>query len=236
MRVVVTRPEIAGRRTAEKLRSLGHEPVLLPLTRAVHHPNAAESALGRPHAALAVTSAEAVWVLASLGGRLSPYLDDPLYAVGDATARAATEIGFRDVHAGPGTGADLAKIIVADETEDTTPLLYLTGKPRSGGLEEGLRLRNLPFDPVEIYEMVPIVRDEAAVRRALVEPQAGAVLLYSRENARLFFDLAKPHLAVLRSLQALCLSAKVAEMVPQEFHRNIKIAGHPNEEGLLALL
>ncbi|MCJ9754909.1 uroporphyrinogen-III synthase, partial [Neorhizobium sp. BETTINA12A] len=35
MRVVVTRPESSARRTAERLQNLGHQPVLLPLTKAV---------------------------------------------------------------------------------------------------------------------------------------------------------------------------------------------------------
>jgi len=236
MRVVVTRPETAARRTAEKLRTLGHEPVMLPLTRAIHHPDDARNALDRPHGSLAVTSAEAVRVLAALGDRLSPHLGETLYVVGEATAKAASETGFREIRTGSGIGIDLAKRIIAREPEETISLLYLAGKPRSAGFEEGLRLGNRPFAVAEIYEMVPITHDEQALQTALIEPPAEVVLLYSRENARLFFDLARPHLSALKSLQVLCLSAKVAEMVPQEFHRKIKIADHPEEDGLLALL
>lgn len=236
MRVVVTRPEIAARRTADKLRVLGHEPILLPLTRAAHYPDFALNALGRPHSTLAVTSAEALRVLGSLGEQLIPYLNETLYAVGEATAKAASEAGFRNIRTGSGSGADLARIIIARSSKETTTLLYLAGRPRSFGFEEGLRRGNKPFAVAEIYEMLPIAHDEPTIAHALVDPPADAVLLYSRENARLFFTLARPQLSALRSLRILCLSAKVADIVPPEFHRNIKIADHPEEDGLLALL
>jgi uroporphyrinogen-III synthase len=233
MRVLVTRPEIAARQTAAKLQALGHEPALLPLARAVHNADVAKTALSRPHSALAITSAEAVRVLKNLEEQLAPHLHETLYAVGDATAKAAVAAGFRNVHAGPGTGADLATQIDAPAE---APLLYLAGKPRSTGFEEGLHQRQLPFTIAEIYEMVPITYDTDTVSRSLLEPPVDAVLLYSRESARRFFDVAAPHLEHLTSLRILCLSPKMAEVAPPRFHTNIRIADHPEEDGLLALL
>jgi len=236
VRVVVTRPENSARRTAERLRSLGHEPVLLPLTKARHRADLAEDAFDKPHAALAVTSAEAVRVLSALAYRLNPYLEETLYVVGDATARAAGEAGFQNICVGPGTGAELAELIASHAPEFTAPLLYLAGKPRSSKFEEGLHARKVPFVTAEIYEMSPIASDEDTIRHALLDPPADAVLLYSRENARLFFDFAVPHAAALAAMRMLCLSDNVAGVVPYEFHGNIKIADHPDEDGLLALL
>ena len=236
MRVVVTRPENSARRTAERLQNLGHQPVLLPLTKAVHHPEVAEAALAGPHSALAVTSAEALRVLSALGERLIPFLGQTLYAVGETTAKAAEDAGFRNIRRGPGTGAELAKIIASDAPSLDAPRLYLAGRPRSPKFEDGLHAAGVPFVAAEIYEMVPIAYDEALIRGTLLDPPADAVLLYSRENARLFCDFAAPHLRELASLQFLCLSDNVAEIIPREFHRNIKIASHPDEEGVLALL
>ena len=236
MRVVVTRPENPARRTAERLQDLGHEPVLLPLTRAIHHPDAAAASLAGPHTALAVTSAEAVRVLSALGERLTPFLGQTLYAVGETTANAAADAGFRDVRAGPGTGAGLAELIAGYAPRLDAPLLYLAGKPRSPKFEEGLHGKGVAFAVSEVYEMAPIAYDETFVRGALLDPPADAVLLYSRETARLFWDFAAPHLKELASMRLLCLSDNVAEIIPREFHRNIKIARHPDEEGIFALL
>lgn len=236
MRVVVTRPENTARRTVERLQDLGHQPVLLPLTRAIHHPDAAAAALAAPHAALAVTSAEAVRVLSSLGERLSPYLGQTLYAVGETTAKAAGDAGFRNIRAGAGTGAELAELIAGDASTLNAPLLYLSGKPRSPKFEDGLRTNDVSFVTAEIYEMAPIAYDEVFIRDILLDPPVDAVLLYSRENARLFCDFAAPHLKELASVQFVCLSDNVAEIIPRGFHRNIKIARHPDEDGVLALL
>lgn len=236
MRVVVTRPESSAHRTAERLQNLGHQPVLLPLTRAIHHPKIAEAVLANPHSALAVTSAEALRVLSALGKRLIPFLGQTLFAVGETTAKAAEAVGFRNIRRGSGTGAKLAKIIASDAPSFDAPLLYFAGRPRSSKFEDGLRAAGVPFVTAEIYEMIPIAYDEALIRGTLLDPPADAVLLYSRENARLFSDFAAPHLQELASLQFLCLSDNVAEIIPREFHRNIKIASHPDEDGVLALL
>jgi uroporphyrinogen-III synthase len=234
MRVVVTRPEPSAGRTADRLMNLGHQPILLPLTRALHRPEIAETALKKPHAALALTSAEAARVLSSVDC-LSPYLDEVLYAVGEATARAAEEAGFRKILKGPGTGSELARLVLADAPIFDAPLLYLAGRPRSASFEEGLRAAKMPLAVAEIYEMIPIAYDENTMNRILEHP-VDAVLLYSRENARLFFELMAPFADALSNAQIICLSDNVAAAVPPEFHRKIKIAAHADENGLLALL
>jgi uroporphyrinogen-III synthase len=236
MRVVVTRPENSARRTAERLQDLGHRPVLLPLTKAIHHPEVAEAALAGPHAALAVTSAETLRVLSLLGERLTPFLGRTLYAVGETTAKAAEEAGFRDIRSGAGTGAELAELIAGYALDLDAPLLYLAGQPRSPKFEDGIHAKGVPFVTAEVYEMTPIAYDEAFIRDILLDPPVDAVLLYSRENARLFCDFAAPHLKELASAQFVCLSDNVAEIIPREFHRNIKIASHPDEDGIFALL
>lgn len=235
MRVVVTRPEPSAGRTADRLVNLGHQPILLPLTRALHRPDIAETALKKPHAALALTSAETARVLSSVDC-LSPYLDEVLYAVGEATARAAEEAGFRKIRKGPGTGSELARLVLADAPIFDAPLLYLAGRPRSASFEEGLRTAKMPLAVAEIYEMTPLPYDRESVRDAVLDPPVDAVLLYSRENARLFFELMAPFADALSNAQIICLSDNVAAAVPPEFHRKIKIAAHADENGLLALL
>ncbi|WP_117194998.1 uroporphyrinogen-III synthase [Rhizobium terrae] len=236
MRVVVTRPQRSALRTAGRLEGLGHQPVLLPLAKAQHHPQIAEEALKEPHSAVAVTSGEALRVLVSLGDQLAAHRDEILYAVGDATAKAAADAGFRNVRKGPGTGAGLAEVAAGDEAKPRAPLLYLAGKPRSPKFEDGLLAKELPFVTAEVYEMIPITYDTEGTHRLLCDPPADAVLLYSRETAKLFFDLVAPIAEALPRLRILCLSGTISEAVPHEFHRNIKIAVQPDEEGILALL
>ena len=103
MRVLVTRPEPSATRTAEKLRLMGHDPVVLPLARAVHDLTATKDALTSPHAAVTVTSAEAIRALEELGTEaIAPYREDLFFAVGPASADAARRLGLRQVVAGDG--------------------------------------------------------------------------------------------------------------------------------------
>lgn len=246
MRVLVTRPEPSAAATAEKLIRLGHQPVLFPLTRAKHDSAALRGALlGRTDAgntSLVVTSAQALRALSGLPELAAPHLTRPIYAVGKATAQAARDLGFRDVRTGTGTGAGLADLILRDLAGSDiggvgqAHLLYLAGHPRSPDLENALENRGLPIGIVEAYRMEPITHPAGTLAAALRHPATDTVLLYSREAARLFADHLRHEAIAPSDLTFLCLSQAVADAIPLELRSNIKIASHPEEEALLALL
>ena len=236
MRIVVTRPLLSSRRTAEKLRAHGHEPVLLPLTTPVHNGEAAVVALSGPHAALAATSAEAIRALPHQEHR-----DTLLFCVGRATAEAARMAGFSRIVTAQGTGSDLARRILAHFHETgwpEHPLLYLAGSPRSPDLERALAAANLPLAIAECYRMLPVEHDPALLRTLLVETPPDAVLLYSRENARRFVSLPvfRETLAALSAARFLCLSRNIAEALPEALANRAEIAASPDEDALLKLL
>ena len=236
MRVVVTRPAVSAARTAERLASLGHEPVLLPLSRADHRLEAALDALQAPHGALVVTSAEALRALAAAAPRSAIDFDMPLFAVGDATAAAARQAGFQTVHAGNGGGHELAGLVASTLGDHGLPVLYLAGKPRAPAFEDHLRRAGLSLAVAEIYEMLPLAYSPATIAEKIARPPADAVLLYSRENAIRFFDLAAPLADTLAGLKTLCISTRTAEAVPAAHRARLRIAERPDEDALLALL
>ena len=235
MRVIVTRPDHSARRTAARLETLGHQPVFLPLTRAEHHLEIAREALSEPHSALVVTSAEAVRVLGELGHELRHRLSTQIYAVGEATGEAARTLGFTDIRCGDGTGHDLVERIAQDVGE-TSSLLYLAGNPRSPDLEDGLHARDIACKSIEIYRMVKVGYRTEIIEPLLTRPAADAVLLYSRHNAALFFELVQPFAASIEHLQVICLSKNVATAVPEKFHPAIFVAETPDEDALFAFL
>ena len=237
MRVLVLRPEPAAARTAATLAALGHEAVSLPLSKAEHDLKATRKALGEPHAAIAVTSAEMAHLFETLGD-IPPAT---VFAVGPATAEAMRKAGFSTVLAAGGDGESLAALIAAYRRENgmpADPILYLAGNPRAPGFETRLGQAGIPFRTVEAYRMVPIVAPKAAIETALLHPVPDAVLLYSRESALAFFALAPlgdvPER--FRSTRLLCMSRNVAAAVPQRFAAQVSIASAPDEESLLALL
>lgn len=84
--------------------------------------------------------------------------------------------------------------------------------------------------------MEELTYDAAEVRQRLSDRPADAVLLYSAENARRFFDGPAHHVPNLQNLLILVLSSKVMAQVPAHLHDNVRIAADPDEDGLFALL
>ncbi|MCM2440250.1 uroporphyrinogen-III synthase [Agrobacterium vitis] len=238
MRVLLTRTQTASRKTADRLRALGHEAVLLPLAEAIHHDDDALEALSKPHAALAVTSREALRSLTSQSEALRPHLETPLFAVGAATADAARGLGFRNVTSAEGDGAALARAIANARVDWTDPLLYLAGRPRKQSLEQGLGRSSIPFDVVEAYRMQEMVYKPEEIIIRLDGKAVDAVLLYSAETARRFFalPLSEEIANLFASAHIFCLSADIAENVAKPFRNKVSVAPHPHEEALLSLL
>ncbi len=240
LRVLVTRPEEASLRTAKRLETMGHRPIVLPLMRAEHHPDDVLEALRHPYAAMAITSAEAVRVLQSLGQKIRPYLEVPILAVGEATAMAARHAGFTAVEAAEGTASSMIALFGERLRQMTShhPLLYVAGFPRTATFEAGLTDLEIPFLTVEGYRMLPLPVDEAILSAALQPMPVDAVLLYSSATAKRFFELplTKQSLDVLRHTRILCLSENVAHVVPAPLQDAVVVADRPDEDSLFTLL
>ena len=99
--MLVTRPEPGAAETAQRLTTLGWEPVLAPALTLAPRPFALAGAQ-----ALLLTSRAAARALPPAG--LPPGL--PVLAVGEATAAEARRHGWRDVTAAAGDAAALAAL------------------------------------------------------------------------------------------------------------------------------
>lgn len=241
MRVLVTRPAPAAARTARKLAALGHEPVLLPLAQAEHDVEAARAALAERHSAIAITSAEVARLLGNVGPALDRHLLTTVFSVGHVSAQAAADAGFRTVLSPGGDGKGLANMIIAhcrDFGMPAEPILYLTGRPRAPGFEARLEDAGIPLRTAECYRMAPLIPKRSDAEAVLFKPVPDAVLFYSRETARTFFELSPLAETPERFLSTLmlCMSANVAKAVPQRFAALTVVASAPNEESLLDLL
>ncbi|MDX3927577.1 MAG: uroporphyrinogen-III synthase [Shinella sp.] len=240
MRVLVLRPYPSAQRTATKLIEMGHEAILVPLTEAHHDMQAVRAALADPYRAIVITSAEAVRSLPP-AGELGPHLQKKLFAVGPASAEAARSAGFQAVFASYGSGRELADLIAdhySDKEALREPILYLAGTPRASGFEERLREHQISFRTVEAYRMEPIVPPSVQLHILNTGEAPDAVLFYSREAVRLFFDLpaVRQDLHRWTDTRFLCISANVAAAVPERFSASAVVSCAANEESLLALL
>jgi uroporphyrinogen-III synthase len=227
MRVLVTRPLHSGKRTAERLREMGHEPLLLPLSHPVHDVGAALDGLARTD--------EAIRAITERKDAIAFHVQRPLYAVGEATADEAKTAGFRSVVASSGSGADLADTIASLGRDR---VLYLAGFPRAETFEARAREIGLNITVAECYRMEPFPIDAAWFQTILAEQRPDSILFYSRQTAESFFGLPgmRTRQDVIAGIRLLCLSAAVAAAIPAPLRENIAIAEMPEERSLLSLL
>lgn len=148
VRVLVTRPEPAASRTARSLAARGHTPLLAPMLR-MRRLSPADRDVPADGAALAVTSARAIEAVADTP-MWETLRDLPVFAVGEATARAARTAGAaRVVPAGGDLDALAAQVVRAHPRR----VIYLAGRQRSGDLCAVLRAAGIACDLHEVYDM-----------------------------------------------------------------------------------
>jgi uroporphyrinogen-III synthase len=234
MRLLVTRPEPDAGREAETLAARGHEVVLAPLLAVEFYgdvPLELEGAQG-----LIVTSRNALRALASRR-ELGQALKLPLFAVGEATARAARELGFARVTTGPGTGAALAELISGELKPDRGPLVHLAGETLAFDLKSALERQRFTVRQPVLYRAVPARALPAEALSLLKAGKLDGVILMSPRTAKTFAGLVTRHSLVTqgKSLVCYCLSEAVAEAVAS-LGLEVRVAAHPREEDVLALL
>src|SRR5919201_5992874 len=129
MRLVITRPEPDGTRTAEALRARGHAVLVSPV---LHMQPVNVKIPEGQFAGVVFTSINAVRATAAHPEHTA-ILTLPVFAVGSRTAEAARGMGFDDVRSANGNSNDLLQLLNA-RTASCDPYLYLAGEERAGDL------------------------------------------------------------------------------------------------------
>lgn len=208
MRVLILRPEPGNAATARAVAAMGNEPVCVPLFDIV--PVAWSPPDPAAFDAVAMTSANA----ARLGGPgLRNYRHLPLFAVGEATAKAAREAGFVDIRTGTGDGQQLATLW------GNAAVLHLTGPdhvPLTGHVAT-----------VAVYEARPRHLTSAQIGQ-LTAPVA---LIHSPRAADAFASMIQA-----RSGTAIVAISEAAATVCGPGWRSITVADAPREQAMLESL
>ena len=231
MRLLVTRPEPDAGREAEALAARGHEAVLAPLLKIEFTRDVPLDFAGVQ--ALIVTSRNAL--------RARRELPDarklPLFAVGEATARAARDIGFANVTTGPGTAEELAELIAATLEPKHGPLLHLAGETLAFDLKSRLEAKGFTLCQRVLYRARPAEQLPAQALSLLKSGKVDGAILLSPLTARTFALLIDKHGVVTqgRRLVCYCLSQAVAEVL-SVLGFEVRVAARPREEEVLALV
>lgn len=228
MRVLVTRPEPDGERTAAQLRARGCDVMLSPLL----HIEPVVAELGGGWDALALTSSNAVRAVA-VHPSLAALRAIPVYAVGNRSAGAARAQGFAHVISADGNAGDLASVMLA-KLHRPARVLYLAGEDRSDDLAGTLAGAGIEVETRVIYRAVAVSQFAADVRQALTAGTLDGVLHFSKRTAAIYLACAAAggiSAAALAPVQ-YCLSPQVAG--PLAGARAIRIAERPTEAALIA--
>jgi len=232
MRVLLTRPREESEQLAAALRASGHETVISPVLE-IQFVEGPELALDDVQAILA-TSANGIRALA----RRTARRDVPVLAVGPQTARAAQSVGFRAVRNASGDADALADAVRNRALPDAGALIYAAGRERRSDFEQALVDGGYSVRTEILYDAAeqPVLTREA--RAALSAAALDAVMLFSSRTAASFAKQVQAAGVAHHCLRliALCMSEAVAEALEPLRFREMRIAAHPNQDGMLALL
>src|SRR5262249_12653496 len=146
VRVLLTRPEADGERTAAKLRARGCE-VLVGALIEIEMVTADFEVEG--WGALVITSANAAAAVEQ-HPRRAELLRLPVFTVGRRTADSVQQLGFASVQCAQGNQQELVRLIAA-EYRSVAPLLYLAGEDRAGDLAGDLGSADISVRTVVVY-------------------------------------------------------------------------------------
>jgi len=234
MRILVTRPRADAEALVAALAARGHEALVAPMLEIrAPAPGAAPPDLDGVQALL-FTSANGVRALAALTARR----DLPVFAVGDASARAARAAGFARVESAGGDVADLVRLVLARCDPAAGALYHAAASRLAGDLKAALADAGFALRRDTLYESVAAQALPEALRAALASGRLDAATFFSPRTAATFVALVRDAglAAACTRVTALCLSPAVAEALAPLAWRAVEVAAAPTQDSLLAAL
>ena len=214
-RLAVLRPEPGNSATCAGVGAAGYEAIALPLFQIVAR--AWTPPDPRDFDALILTSANAV---RHAGDMLGRYANLPTYAVGAATARAATAAGLRVVAIGADNAASLL-----DEASATGVYRAL----HLGGVATTITTGGVVAESIAVYAGDPVDVPPEALTRLV----GATALLHSTRAAERLAALVPVQSPNRACIALAAISPGVAAAAGDGWAR-IAIAAHPNDDSLIA--
>ncbi len=232
MRVLVTRSVEDAEPLAEALKERGVEAVLEPLMSITDVDTPDQVPDGAQ--ALLITSANGIRAFARWNSRR----DITVYAVGDASARTAADLGFAEVKSAAGDVDALAALVRDEADPSRGALVHIAGSHMAGDLSGLLGAAGFDVQRRVLYQATAVEKLSPGTVDELKSGTLNGVLLFSPRTAALFVELATAAglEEACRSLVATCLSQAVADKAKALPWRDVVVASEPNQQSLLDAL
>lgn len=161
----------------------------------------------------------------------------PVYAVGDATAKFARELGFDRVSSAGGNVKSLVSLILKEVSIGGGELLHIAGSVVAGDLLNNLHNQGYDVRRETMYEAKPA---KSLSTRTIEVVNAGllrVVVFFSPRTARTFARLIEGNLKPdqFKCVSAFCLSSAVASEISSVPWRQIQVARSPTLQEFLKL-
>ena len=231
-RALVTRPREDSQGVADALRGLGFDVQVEPLLDIVPVADAVIDTAGVQ--GVLATSANGVRALA----RACPERDWPVWAVGDASARAACEQGYVTVESAAGDVDTLAALVKERCDPQAGAFLHAAGSVTAGDLSGALGEAGFEVRRVVLYRAETTTSVSESLAGALKADELDVALFFSPRTAKTFVTLVQAagladHVG---RLTAGALSEAVARQLAPLPWAAMIVAAEPTQAALLAAL
>ncbi len=235
MRILVTRPKDDCEDLVDALRVRGHQAFSAPMLHIEF--------LNPPEMGDALT--QALIFTSRNGVRALQHFDHtkalhslPVYVVGEATADAAREAGFREVHVGEGAALELVDLILAHADPAKGRLIHFSGEQQAVNLQRVLEHRGFLAETLVVYRSVASKALPSDIVARLRDGQIDVVLLMSPRAAATFVNLMGrlSLMQAVRGLRYVCISEAVARALKTLAPPDILVAARPNLTEMLEVV
>ena len=228
LRALVTRPRHEAATLAALLAERGIDAVIEPMIDIVNRTTSLPDCSGVR--AILCTSANGVRALARASGERGV----PVFAVGDATARAALAAGFDRVESAGGDVEDLARLVTTQLRPAEGRLLHVAGSEVAGDLAGRLGAAGFVVDRAVLYEARAATTLTPETAELIERGEIDLALFFSPRSATIFARLAAPIAAGLIAATAISISTAADAALGDLPFRERLIAAAPTQAALLA--
>lgn len=226
---LVTRPRAEAESLAAELARRGIEAIVEPMIEVVGRDAARADIAGVQ--AILCTSANGARALAQVSGER----DVPVFAVGDATARAARAAGFAAVESAGGDVDALARLVGQRLRPEGGRLLHVAGSDVAGDLAGALGAAGFTVERAVLYEARAASALTPATARLIADGDIDLALFFSPRSAATFARLAAAAGVAhgLAATAALSISAAAGAALGDLPFRERIVAAAPTQAALL---
>ena len=232
LRALITRPRQEAEGLAARLAERGIDIIIEPMMTIVDRDGVMPGLAGVR--AVLCTSANGVRALA----RATAERGVPVFAVGDATARAARAVGFAAVESAGGDVDDLARLVASRLKPGGGRLLHVAGSEVAGDLSGMLGAAGFATERAVLYEARAVEALSPATARLIDDGAIDLALFFSPRTAAIFARLAEAANVAggLAATTALSISIAADAALGDLPFRERQVAGVPTQAALLALV